>query len=382
MDDDRRAFRVRTLSALGGPEQAIEALLAYGDKPFPPEAAAACPAFPLEDEPQVEAWAGYLREAREQGAFAALKQHLVQLRFPIREGISQEDEYRQATRRGIVSAAADAAESLTLARPDRLELVLAPTMAGRVPVLVAGDRSDFVTLVQAFSGRNEPIAVADAMGACLVKGLNDWSRIRAHRRRWERQVGEDASDAAWTAELARLVPSKELYQDRFIILSRGPYSAVPGAAIGMDEAQWQERSLVLRREHELTHYFTYRVFGAFRNNVFDELLADFVGLARAFGHYRADWALRFLGLEAYPAWRPGGRLSIYLGDPPLPDAAFPVVQTLAVRSARNLQALAEAEPGHLRDPEALGRLTFALTCLTLEELASDQMAPRLEPWLA
>ena len=60
--------------------------------------------------------------------------------------------------------------------------------------------------------------------------------------------------------------------------------------------------------------FTYRVFGSMRSHVVDELVADFVGLARGFGGYRADLALRFLGLEAFPAYRTGGRLEHYRGS--------------------------------------------------------------------
>jgi hypothetical protein len=55
-------------------------------------------------------------------------------------------------------------------------------MAGRVPVPVAGDRSDFVSLVQAFAERNEPAPVPESMGACIVKGFNNWDRIATFRK--------------------------------------------------------------------------------------------------------------------------------------------------------------------------------------------------------
>ncbi len=374
MDDARRAFRAEVLASCGAAPQSLDELLAYSDKPFPIDAPAERPVFPLDDEPQIEAWAGYEREAREAGVFEALRRHYVQLRCPIRAGVSQEETYRDATRRGHVEAAdAYGPHPVVLARPEGLSLTLVPTMAGRVPVVVVEDRRDFVTLVQAFTERNEPTPIPDAMGACIVKGLNNWSRIRAYRARWEQQEGADASEEGWSEEFQRLIPQKELYQDRFIILSRGPYSAIPAADVGFQPGEWLERSLVIRREHELTHYFTFRVFGTIRNNIFDELIADFVGLVRAFGRYRADLALRFLGLEAYPAFRAGGRLEVYRGKPPLSDAAFAVARTLAVRAARNLETFAGGHAALLQDLGALGRLTFALTRLTLEELASDRM---------
>jgi hypothetical protein len=210
------------------------------------------------------------------------------------------------------------------------------------------------------------------VGACIVKGLNNWSRVAAYRERWTRETGE-ASDEEWAAEFQRLIPQKDQYQDRLILLSRGPYSAIAAGDIGIDEAEWLDRSLVIRREHEFTHYFTYRVFGVLRSHVFDELIADFAGLLRAFGHYRGDLALRCLGLESFPQYRPGGRLAVYLAQSGLSDEAGSVVRSLAFRSVRNLEALGQAQRTRLQDLAGLGRLTFGLSQLTLEELASDAL---------
>jgi hypothetical protein len=374
--DARLILRTGVLTRCGAATpEIVEELLAYNAKPFPPETGAARPAFPLLDEAHVDAWRGYAREAQASDVLTALKRHFIQLRFPIRAGISEEDGYKQATRRGIFEAADPyAAEALTLDRPELLELSIHPTIAGHVPLIIVGHRPDFVKLVQAFSERNEPRVVLDSMGACIVKGLNNWSRIHVLRDQWKRAAGADGTDEGWAAEFQRLIPRKELYQDRFIILSRGPYSAIAAREVGMEEGEWLDRSLAIRREHELTHYFTYRAFGTIRNNVFDELIADFVGLACAFGQYRSDFALRFLGLEAYPAFRPGGRLEVYRGKPPLSDEAWAVARTLAVHGARNLDAFAREQPQHLQSLSALGALTFTLSTLTLEELASPEMA--------
>jgi hypothetical protein len=251
-----------------------------------------------------------------------------------------------------------------------LSLTVPSTMAGGVPVLVAGDRSDFVLLVQALTGRNEPIEVPDAMGACLVKGLNNWSRVAACRDDWTHRTGE-SDDEAWAAEFRRLIPQKALYQDRLIILSRGPYSATPASVAGLSDGEWLGCSLAIRREHELTHYFTNRVFGSMRSHVVDELVADFIGLVRGFGAYRSELALRFLGLEAFPHYRAGGRLEHYRGT--LSNDGFEAVQSLTVRAVRNLEALAATALPASDDLEGLGRMTLGLVTLTIEELASEQM---------
>jgi hypothetical protein len=225
----------------------------------------------LADEPQLEEWARYAEEADRIGAFRALTAVFPQLRYPIRKGISETDGYHAAARSGAEPDGE--ATGLFLAAPDRVRLEIAPTIAGRIPILVVEERADFEALVRAFSERNVPVDVPASMGACLVRGLNDWDRVGAYRREWESRnpFGD------WSAEFRALVPRKELCQDRFMILSR------PGGPYRFSEDEWRPLSLSIRREHEATHYLTLRVAGAMRDSLVDELVADYVGLVRTFG---------------------------------------------------------------------------------------------------
>jgi hypothetical protein len=370
-DSSRKAFRRSVLAACGAATDAAERLLAYNESPFDP-ARLETLSWPLPDEAHVAVWAEYAREAARVGVVEALTPRLVQLRFPVEAGISQTETYRAATRRGILPSSDGSGPALR--QPDRLDLEIHATMAGRVPILIASEREDFVTLVRVFSARNEPVPVPDAMGACIVTGLNNWDRVRRHRLAFEAGRDSPAGEAAWPEEFARMVPRPELYQDRFIILSRGPYSAVAASDMGLDESAWLERSLAIRRAHECAHYLTHRAFGRMRNNVLDELIADFAGLVEVVGRYDAAQALRFLGLEAYPRWREGGRLESYLGEPPLPPPATEVLRTLVFRAVRNVEAFSLARPAEGRAEVA--RRALALAGLTLEELASEEMAER------
>jgi hypothetical protein len=111
---------------------------------------------------------------------------------------------------------------------------------------------------------------------------------------------------------------------------------------------------------------TRRLFSSMRANVMDELMADYMGIAAAAGSYKARWFLRFVGLEAFPRYREGGRLQNYRGDPPLSDGAFCVLQALVKSAAENLE-------GFDRENRADRTLMLAaLSRLTLEELASPQ----------
>lgn len=365
--------RADVLRAHGAsPAETVE-LLAYTEPAF--RAPDAFPgAFPLPDEPFVSAWTGYAAEAEERGAWTVLRERMVQLRFPVARGISATEAYRAATRRGEPTWPEGG--GIVLRAPERLRLFVHPTAAGAVPVLVAGDREDFVTLVRALARRNEPDPVPSSMGALIVGGYVNWDRVGALRRAWEGD--HPLGDAnGWAAELRALIPRKELYQDRFVLLSRGPYSGVAAAAMGMEPGEWGETSLAIRLEHECAHHFTRRVLGSMRNTVHDELIADYAGVVSACGRFRADWVLRFLGLEGFPRFREGGRLRNYRGSPPLSDGAFRVLRSVTRSAVLNLEAARLEQALDWRDPAARARVLVALAVHTLEELAAPGAAGHL-----
>lgn len=384
---ERLQFRTEVLSTYGATSSEIAELLTYNQNRFD-HAGFQARVFPLPPEPHLSVWEEYAVAADRVGALGALQPRLVQLQFPIQAGISEQAAYRATTRQGK-PAPLDLATGLVLQEPEQLCLRIHPTLAGPLPVLVAGNRADFVTLVQAFTGKNEPIAVPDSMGACIIGGYNNWDRVQQYRHQWAQQHPDRCSEADWAAEFKRLIPQKALYQDRLILLSPGPYSNVTAAALGLTEAEWQQLSLTIRLEHECTHYFTRRVLGSMQNNLLDELIADYRGIVAANGHYRADWFLHFVGLESFPAYREGGRLQNYRGDPPLSDGAFQRLQALVKAAAENLEQFDRCfsnQPKLVADQLAI---LLALTTLTLEELASLtavsilQMAVRQQQqWLA
>jgi Family of unknown function (DUF7005) len=211
-----------------------------------------------------------------------------------------------------------------------------------------------------------------------VSGLINWDRIAAHRRAWA-AAHPGATESQWIEEFDRLSRQKPLYQDRVVLLSTGPYSAVEAGQIGLSPDEWLERSLVIRREHEAVHYFTTRLFGRLRSHALDELLADFVGLLRAFGRYDAATALSFLGLAAWPEVRPTGRFVNYTSGV-LSDAAQVVVGGLVATAARRLQTLVNDGQIETWPLPRLAGAVAALACGTLEELAFDPVT--LDPPVA
>ena len=333
---NRSEQRERVLRRHGASGTVLDELLKYTESRFPQGSSASPHRYPLPDEPHVGTWEQYVQEARTGSVVEVLRRKLIQLRFPIVRGISSDPAYLASTRRG--EAAPERTRGVSMTRPETVSISIHETPAGRIPIVVAEDRSDFITLVRALTCRNETREIPPAQGACIVAGYNNWDRIHAYRCAWQRDnPGATAHD--WQVEFRRLVPQREQYQDRFILLSGGPYSGVPASSVGFSRDRWLAMSLAIRREHECAHYFTRRVLGSMSNTLHDELIADYVGITLALGEYRPDWFLRFMGLEHYPTFRSSGRLGSYRGEPPLSEPAFRVLQSLVVVAAHGLATL-------------------------------------------
>ena len=98
-----------------------------------------------------------------------------------------------------------------------------------------------------------------------------------------------------------------------ILLSVGPYSAVPASVLAKEEDAWIKESDTIRRYHECMHFVARRLYRDQIDPLFDELAADAVGIYAAYGHYDRPIADRVLGLEN--GTYIGGRLENYLKEP-------------------------------------------------------------------
>jgi len=159
------SIRNEVLWPLGASDAEISELLAHNENLFDHSRSSRFEALPLPDEPFVSAWLSYAREAHTKGAFETLKSHLVQLSFPIQEGISQLDFYGLATRKGVLPREMAEATGLKLKCPEGFRFHIKNTLAGRIPVLITAHRRDFVSLLQALMHKNEPANIPSATSA-------------------------------------------------------------------------------------------------------------------------------------------------------------------------------------------------------------------------
>lgn len=358
----RREVRADVLARFGADSAVTEELLSYDPDGFGGDRLSDEIRFPLDDEPFVEVWREYCQIASTSG-FQSLATRLVQLLFPIQEGISSTEDYRAATRRGAPTGDMPSATGLTLVRPERCTITIHPTWAGSIPIVQTGCREDFENLFRAFTARNEPVPVPASQGACVVAGYNNWDRVRRLQYRW---VAEHPDRPFSLGALADLT---DAYQDRFLLLSNGWYSGVAPERLGLPAEEWQRLSLIIRREHECAHYWTRRTRASMRNRVFDEVIADSCGILAACGRLRADWLLAFLGIERDGTVSDGGRLHNYYGSPPISNASRAILRDLVVVAAENLETVGRRHAEALQGESGLLLALMTLSGLSLEELA-------------
>ena len=226
-----------------------------------------------------------------------------QLKLPVREGMKDTPEYRNAVLRG---RPVDGEPLIHFTQED--SLTTADTPAGEAELLFLSDRSRFVHVLQALAYRCEPVPIPDSVGAITIRGLINWEKIRQHRERYLADGGTD-----WSAEFKRFTSEKSNYQDTLIVLSSGNYSNIPAEQVGISSEEWKKKSLIIRQYHELTHFVCRSLFPDNIVPIRDEVLADLVGLVEAFGEYDIQLAKKFLGIED-GVFREGGRLSHYVHD--------------------------------------------------------------------
>lgn len=211
-----------------------------------------------------------------------------QILLPIEEGTYDSEEYKNVCLKG---EKCDRPITFSMDPHDKLETISTP--AGEVEVLSIYQRPDFVHAVRCLGGKCKPIEVPDSTGAIAIFGLNNWDKVRA---------GLDD------------------YKDSFIILSSGFYSNVSNeyiyketnGRINLNKEEWIEKSITIRKYHELTHFVMRKIYPDDIDFIRDELIADCVGLICAFGNFDIELIKLFLGIEG-EKYREGGRLQNYEG---------------------------------------------------------------------
>lgn len=211
-----------------------------------------------------------------------------QILLPIEEGISKSEEYKNVCLRGEKCN-----REITFSKNEKDFLETVETPSGGVEVLTLIKREDFVHACQCLGNKCEPVTIPDSTGAMAIFGLNNWDKVRA---------------------------GLDNYKDSFIILSSGNYSNVSNkdiynvtnGEIDLSEDEWTNKSIIIRKYHELTHFVMRKNYPDDISFIRDELIADAIGLICAFKKFDTRLLKLFLGIEK-DVYRQGGRLQNYEG---------------------------------------------------------------------
>lgn len=212
-----------------------------------------------------------------------------QLMIPVKEGISQTEEYKAVVLKddrsavdimwnkygSIIAELEEAALYYGFVgdENDRLDVVNTPV--GEIKVITFGKREDFERAIRCIVKKCEPVKIPASMGAIFLNGVNNHVKFRRN----------------------------EEFKDTLIILSSGAYSNV-----------WSENAVTIRKFHELTHFIMRKSFPDDVNALRDEVLADAMGLIAAYNKFDAEPVKLFLGTKG-DKYKEGGRLENYTDDP-------------------------------------------------------------------
>lgn len=179
------------------------------------------------------------------------------------------------------------------------------TEAGEVEIVFLKNRQDFILFLNKTVYKGVRKYVPDTIGAMMINGISNWNKINSHM---EKYVSEGNTD--YNPEFKRFTSDKSNFKDCLLLISDGLYSNIPAEKIGISESEWINASQKIRVYHECTHYICRKLWNEKKNIIFDEIVADCIGLFAAFGNYSTRLALLFLGLDDNGSYI-GGRLEFY-----------------------------------------------------------------------
>lgn len=239
-------------------------------------------------------------------ALEILAKKYPQLYLAPKEGMSQNPLYRAIVRKGM-EYQGDLSH-FTGSPEDSFSGEVTPV--GEVVVVFLKHRSDFECFYRILAYKCEPVPVPSTTGAAFISGFTDWSKIRQHMAAYAAAGRTDTHE-----EFKRFTADPANFKGSLLLLSEGPYSALPAETTAYTHPEWLDISLKIRRYHELTHFVCRKTFPDQKYPVWDELLADCMGLLAATGEYDVSLAQAFLGIRS--GSYVGGRLENYL--PEFPD---------------------------------------------------------------
>ena len=250
-----------------------------------------------------------------QNCIKTLADRYYQLYLVPEKGKSDSEEYQRIVKSGGVpdcfSSSGDRPDfppSFTGTSDDRLFTIQTPV--GPIECIYLENRTDFERMIQLIAWKCEDKPVPETMGACTILGIINWRKIEAHKTQF---LSSGGNFLEWPDEFASFTKDKKNFKDKLVIISKGFYSAVSSETLALDESLWLKQSERLRLYHEITHVICRELFPENIDALWDELLADCIGLCAATGEYDVRLAERLLGIDSSGLYI-GGRMKNYFDE--------------------------------------------------------------------
>ena len=265
------------------------------------------PSLPLPATAQELWWRNWLEQHEQERAWDSLRLELPQLLIKPAPEARQSDTYKRLVLRGETVVPDAIRASPRLKEPGGLLLNMAEHPCGALPVMTFQNHEDFVLALRCLAHRCEPVAINSSVHAQAVIGLIHWGLIR-HLGRNQRC--------------------------RLLVLHQAPYSSLPHTCIrgNVTPDEWIKRSMQWRLTHELTHIACQKLVGEMRINLFDELIADALGMLDALNYFSADLFRLGLGLTSAGNLREDARAHVYLKNLE-PKSHLAVCEMVLMRAA-------------------------------------------------
>ena len=181
------------------------------------------------------------------------------------------------------------------------------TPAGSIEIVYLYDRRDFDNFIRIMRYRCSNVSIPPTTGAMTLIGVINQEKIRQHKEAYIHSGGDD-----WASEWKQFTADKKNYTDTLIVISNGGYSNISYDRTGYAEEEWIHISRVIRTYHECTHVICRRRYPELTETIWDEVVADAIGLLFAIKEYDVRLAETFLGIT--PDGYVGGRLENYLSE--------------------------------------------------------------------
>ena len=286
------------------------------------------PNLPCKNSDQVEWWDHWLKNTSEQSRWNDLRLNLPQLMISPTKEARLGSQYKRLVLQGVDADSKDIDGGLR--EPDGFSIFLKEHWCGSIPVVKVKSHTEFTHILQCLVYRCEPVRIQRSVHSQAVSGLIHWGLIKHF---------------------------DNTHRCSILVLHDSPYSSISFNLIpGMkNEAEWIHCSYIWRLEHELTHVACKSLVGEMRLNLYDELLADSIGMRASLGYFDATLFGLTMGINCNGIAQTNGRVHTYtkgLNDQERLDA-----QKLVMERAYELDELLSHDISGIDDISLLKILT-------------------------